>query len=151
MLEKKIKEEEEEEKKERFEAYESLSTIISKSEFRFIIFSPWIYITKFAIYKIRVAPPTNEQGRRNKFDHFKVAVLLCTVYALSPGTFIRKFILLSTRGRGRGWGGGNMRRVRLFGNEIRFFPPPFCCFFFSSALEIFHRIKRAERKWLTDF
>lgn len=78
----------------------SLSTIISKSEFRFIILSPWIYITKFAIYKIRVAPPTNEQGRRNKFDHFKVAVLLYTAYALSPGTFIRKFILLSTRGEG---------------------------------------------------
>lgn len=55
---------------------------------------------KFAIYKIRVAPPTNEQGRRNKFDHFKVAVLLYTAYALSPGTFIRKFILLSTRGEG---------------------------------------------------
>lgn len=94
---------------------------------------------KFAIYKIRVHHRrTNEQRRRNKFDHFKVAVLLYTAYALSPGTFIRKFILLSTMGGGGGRGGGETTCAACdyLGMKFRFF------FFFRIVFFFFFECTR---------
>lgn len=66
--------------------------------------------------------------------------------------FYSKIYIAKYEGEGKRMGRGqHAPRAIIWEWNSFFFPPPFCCFFFSSALEIFHRIKRAERKWLTDF